>query len=317
MNPRAPLRLSAACALLGLAIAALAPAAASEAPAAVPAAFDLAVTIDDIPWNGARHAPAQQIVRGTEAILAALERHRVRATGFVICDELSRAPRVLDLWRRAGHELGNHTADHLDLNGAAPEAWAASVRRCHDRLARRIGAPPRFFRYPYLREGDKPERQRAARELLATLAVRNAPVSVDNSEWVLAEAYAGAARRGDGAKMTRLADLYVEHMRRAVTHARDVGRDRFGREVRHVLLLHANRLNADHLDRLLETLARDGARFVPLETALADPIYAERDDYVGDRGLSWLYRVAPAQPERWAWDRAEEDAIRAALGITR
>jgi hypothetical protein len=102
-----------------------------------------------------------------------------------------------------------------------------------------------------------------------------------------------------------------------MSHAREVGRERFGRDVRHVLLLHANRLNADHLDRLLETLARDGARFVPLETALADPIYAERDDYVGDRGLSWLYRVAPAQPERWAWDRAEEDAIRAALGITR
>ena len=58
-------------------------------------------------------------------------------------------------------------------------------------------------------------------------------------------------------------------------HAREVGRERFGREVRHVLLLHANRLNADHLDRLLEILARDGARFVPLETALADPIYAE------------------------------------------
>jgi peptidoglycan/xylan/chitin deacetylase (PgdA/CDA1 family) len=292
------------------------PAPAQPAPRAAGAAFDLAVTVDDLPWSGARHVPAQQIVHGTEAILAALDRHRVRATGFVICDELRRAPRVLELWRRAGHELGNHTADHVDLNGAAPETWAASVRRCHDTLARRIGAPPRFFRYPYLREGNTPERQRAARELLAALAVRNAPVSVDNSEWVLAEAYAAAARRGDRAAMSRLADLYLDHMRRAVRHAREVARERFGREVRHVLLLHANRLNADHLDRLLEAVAREGARFVPLDTALADPIYAERDDYVGDRGLSWLYRVAPAQPERWAWDRAEEDAIRAALGIT-
>ena len=145
--------------------------------------------------------------------------------------------------------------------------------------------------------------------------MRNAPVTVDNSEWVLAEAYAAAARRGDRAQMARLGDLYVDHVRRAAGHAREVGRERFGREVRQVLLLHVNLLSADHLDRLLAALAADGARFVPLEQALADPIYAERDDYVGEHGLSWLYRVAPAQPERWAWDRAEEDAIRAALGI--
>jgi len=60
--------------------------------------------------------------------------------------------------------------------------------------------------------------------------------------------------------------------------------------IRRVLLLHANRLNADHLERVLAALRLTGAAFIPLRVAVADAAYALPDPYVGPRGLSWLQR---------------------------
>ena len=66
----------------------------------------------------------------------------------------------------------------------------------------------------------------------------------------------------------------------------------FGRPIAHVLLVHANALNADHLGRLLRVYRRRGYRFVSLDDALADPAYRSPDSYVGRAGTSWLQRWA-------------------------
>jgi hypothetical protein len=70
--------------------------------------------------------------------------------------------------------------------------------------------------------------------------------------------------------------------------------DEFGRPIPQILLAHVNRLNADVLPELLARIARRGYRFVPLETALADPAWATKDLYVGTNGISWLHRFSTA-----------------------
>jgi hypothetical protein len=95
--------------------------------------------------------------------------------------------------------------------------------------------------------------------------------------------------------MRRIADGYLRHMAESFDHFEALSRTLFGREIPQVLLLHANRLNADHFDSVAAILRRRGYRFVRLEDALRDPAYASRDTYVGPRGLSWL--------ERWAATR--------------
>jgi hypothetical protein len=81
-----------------------------------------------------------------------------------------------------------------------------------------------------------------------------------------------------------------------------------GREFPQVLLIHANQLNADLMPALLEMFRRRGYVFVPLDTALADPVYQSPEDYVGRGGFSWIHRwsrtkgMAPkGEPEPPAW----------------
>jgi hypothetical protein len=65
-----------------------------------------------------------------------------------------------------------------------------------------------------------------------------------------------------------------------------------GRELPQILLLHANRLNADAFDGVARMFERRGYRFIPLDQALEDPAYRSPDSYTGAGGITWLHRWA-------------------------
>uniref|UniRef100_A0AAU1ZWD6 Polysaccharide deacetylase family protein n=1 Tax=Streptomyces sp. NBC_00093 TaxID=2975649 RepID=A0AAU1ZWD6_9ACTN len=80
------------------------------------------------------------------ALLSAAEKHGSRVTVFAVGTWLDAHPglarRVLD----GGHELGNHTLRHLDIN-AMPEADAdAEIRGCAERLKTLTGSIGTWFR---------------------------------------------------------------------------------------------------------------------------------------------------------------------------
>jgi peptidoglycan/xylan/chitin deacetylase (PgdA/CDA1 family) len=260
-----------------------------------PAGWQVAVTLDDVPWNGPR--PEGGVHDGTARILATLAAHDAPAVAFVNCEGAT--PQVLDQWRAAGVELGNHHATHADLDKTDPELWLADAHRCTAALP-----GVRWFRYPYLRRGKTPQVRDHVRAELEASGLQIAPVSIDNHEWALASAYA----KGNPAA----ADLYVPHLLAASAHFRSLAVEQHGREVPQILLLHVNQLAADHLDDLLTALEAQGATFVTLETAMADPVYAMPDLYAGPGGISWLYRVSDA-PVTLEWDSAEWERLQGAL----
>ncbi len=279
-----------------------------EEPAPVQAA--IAITIDDLPWIGPVH-PGETPVDATERLLTALRRHDAHAVGFVNCDRTNPRDPILQRWLEAGMRLGNHTAGHLDLNSADLRQWLDGARRCDTFLRELTGDSTILFRYPFLHQGPTPERREAARELLDELGSVNAHVTVDNSDWILAAAYGEAIRAGNQALQQEIGAAFLEHIMEAVRHYQEVAQRKVGRDVPHILLLHANPLVADHLDALLERLQEEGFRFVSTTEALRDPVYRETDDYVGPGGLSWLYRIEPATPEYAAWDDEQAAALNA------
>ena len=65
-----------------------------------------------------------------------------------------------------------------------------------------------------------------------------------------------------------------------------------GREIRQVLLLHVNELNADYVDELVDMVKRRGYEFISIDEALEDTAYLLPDNYTGQTGPSWLHRWA-------------------------
>jgi peptidoglycan/xylan/chitin deacetylase (PgdA/CDA1 family) len=281
----------------------------AEAAGGPPRLPAMAVTIDDLPWIGATR-PGESAGEALQRLIDAIVARGVPAMAFANCDRAGTGAPRFRQWLDAGLELGNHSAAHLDLNRAPLPQWLADVRTCHQMIHQLTGAATVWFRFPFLHQGATAERQDAALSLLEELGSPIAHVTVNNADWVLAVAYAQAVTAGDQARATAIADAFVDHVLRATGHYREVARRKVGRDVAHVLLLHANLLVADNMGRLLDELAARGFRFVSVAVAHQDPVYRAPDGYTGAQGLSWLYRMEPATPEDQAWDDAEAARLR-------
>ncbi|MEJ2482927.1 MAG: polysaccharide deacetylase family protein [Gemmatimonadota bacterium] len=269
----------------------------------------LAITFDDLPWTGGTSGIGRAAaLERTDRLIGQLESRGVPAVGLVTCENLLSDGAAIRRWRQAGFELGNHSFSHRDLNRTDPAVWLSDVRECDDRLHALTRDSIRWFRYPLLHEGATTGVRDSVARALARMGYRNAHVTIDNSEWVLARAYDLAVRRADSLRTAEIANAYVDHLVDAGRHFRSVARNRFGRETGQVLLLHANRLAADHVGTVIDALVADGFVIRSLPEVMTDPIFLEPDGYAGPRGLSWLYRVEPAIEDD-PWDERAEAAI--------
>lgn len=276
----------------------------------IPSTPALALTIDDLPWVGAVRL-GETRDDALRSLMSELRARAVPVIGFANCDRAGAGAPSLRAWVDEGFELGNHTAAHLDLNDAPLGQWLADVRSCHDMVRDITGEPEVWFRYPYLHQGPGAERQEAALQLLEELDSPIAHVTIDNSDWILAVAYGEAVRAGDTARAAAVGAAFVDHIIRATQHYQQVARGKAGRDVPHVLLLHANLLVADHVGTLLDRLRGDhGFSFIGIAAAQRDSIYDRPDEYTGADGLSWLYRMSPATPDQAAWDDREAERLR-------
>jgi hypothetical protein len=138
---------------------------------------------------------------------------------------------------------------------------------------------------------------------------RLAPVTIDNQEWVFAEVYAMAKERGDKATAERVAAAYVTYMEQVFDFFERRSVEIVGYEIKQVLLLHANPLNADHFDELVRMMKRRGYAFITVDRALEDPAYHMPDTYAGPRGLSWLHRWASTKGMKMREEPREPEFI--------
>ncbi|MEM7614941.1 MAG: hypothetical protein AAF245_07830, partial [Pseudomonadota bacterium] len=172
-----------------------------------------------------------------------------------------------------------------------PVGFRAEIARTDPALGACIGVGPRLYRFPFLREGETPAAKAAADQVLGKLGYRNVPVTIDNDEWRFNANYLDALDAGDARAARQIAAAYLTHMQERTQHFQDLARSAFGRDVAHILLLHMNRLNADHLDTLLAWYAAEGWTFITVEEALTDPLFDAPERYTGPRGLSQIERV--------------------------
>jgi peptidoglycan/xylan/chitin deacetylase (PgdA/CDA1 family) len=285
-----------------------------DRPATNDARRTVAVTFDDLPFTGDEGKTSLSELREfTAKLLAALGAHKVPAVGFVnerkLEHEGEKEARItlLKMWTDAGLELGNHTYAHASLYKMPLKAFEKQVVDgepvTRSLLAAR-GMKLRYFRHPFLNTGPDLKTKEAFEKFLARRGYRVAPVTIDNAEWIFAQAYTQALQRGDQETARRIADEYVPYMERMFEFYERMSRELFGREIAQTLLVHANALNADHFGRIIEMMKRRGYTFVTLDEALRDKAYEHRDTYTGEVGISWLQRWAITRGQKFTKEPA-------------
>jgi peptidoglycan/xylan/chitin deacetylase (PgdA/CDA1 family) len=261
----------------------------------------VAVTFDDLPVISLRHDLASQTII-TRKLLHAIKSNRVPAIGFVNENKLltdgtldERRVGFLRMWLDAGLELGNHTFSHPDLNSTSLDVFEQDVIRGEEvtsRLLKARGQRLRYFRHPFLHAGNNIETKRRFEEFLAARGYRTAPVTIDNSEWIFARAYENALLRGDRQMAKRVAEAYIPYMDAKFGYFEQQSLALFGYEMKQILLLHANALNADYFHALAQMMKRRGYNFIKLDDALTDKAYTSPDTYAGPGGITWIHRWA-------------------------
>src|SRR6185436_1647230 len=147
-----------------------------------------------------------------------------------------------------------------------------------------------YFRYPYTNTGPTQEVKESFEAFLRSRGYTNAPFTVEHADYMYNLLWLDARARGDSEGALRVRQAYLEHLDRAFAFFEDLSRDTFGREIPQILLIHANEINADCLDEMLDRLEARGDAFISLDDALLDPAYSTPDEYIGRNGPSWLHR---------------------------
>lgn len=285
----------------------------------------LLVSVDDLPFATARlHPDPAERERITRSLLDVLKKHKVPAVGLVIGGSIEGDRRLLDLWLEAGYELGNHSHGHLNYTRTGAQEYVADVEAGRRELAEALGGRKvRFFRFPFLREGDSEAKLDAMRAYLAESGQRNLPVTIDTQDWSFEEPWVEARRKGDERALARIGEEYQQSLQLEVRTYESLGDELFGRPVPQILLLHANEVGSAQWDRLFAWLKERGYRFANVDEVLADPAFEKPHRYISHFGSSLWDRLAAEQgtekaleavrtlirTQVEAWNRGDLDAF--------
>ncbi|SRR5579862_96916 len=98
----------------------------------------IALTFDDGPHP-----------RLTPKLLAILAQRHVKATFFLIGENVQAHPEIAKQEAEAGYEIGNHSWDHPDLKHLSDEKLRSQMQRTDDAIKAAIGHSPAIMRPPY------------------------------------------------------------------------------------------------------------------------------------------------------------------------
>jgi peptidoglycan/xylan/chitin deacetylase (PgdA/CDA1 family) len=142
----------------------------------------------------------------TRQVLALLAKNNAKITVFAVGTWLTSTPDGARMVRDGGHELGNHTWSHPDLERYQPGPTLTEIERCRDALSTVVGTPGMFFR-------QSQGQHATARELAAAGTAgyaRTLSYDVDSLDWT--DPGAAAIRRAAAAaKAGSVVSMHLGH----------------------------------------------------------------------------------------------------------
>lgn len=259
----------------------------------------VAITIDDLPSHGKLPINTTRLEIAQKMLKTLKNNDIPEVYGFVNGKRLEEGSDLIDvlkLWRKNGFPLGNHTFSHPSLTKSNTEDFEKDID-ANEKLLVSLsnGTNWRYFRYPFLQEGNTLEKRNAIRQYLTKKGYVTAQVTIDFEDWSWNEPYARCLAKADGDSISWLKKTYLKNAVDVLERAKTLSRFLYKRQIKHILLLHIGAFDAEMLEQLIQSYRERGVEFIPLSEAVRDDAYAFDPGHTFDGGAEFIYQVLKAR----------------------
>lgn len=279
---------------------------------------EICITVDDLPYITKYFKDIKKGQYITDRLLTAFKKYGVTALGSVNSGKLITNDEIdydkvsiLNQWLDSGMIFANHTFSHKDYNKVFLIEFRNDILNGElylKYIRPQVKNGKKYFRHPLLHRGDTKEKADSLQYFLDSLGYIVAPVTIDNSDYIFSWAYEKALSTNNDSLAKKIGNDYVNYMCDVMDYYESQSISLLGYNVKHILLTHANLLNADYMDALLKMYCEKGYKFISIDAALKDKCYNElKDEFYKKSGISWLHRWAITMGKRGDFFKGEPE----------
>lgn len=230
---------------------------------------EIAFTFDDSPRFATGHfdGPTR-----SKKLIKQLKLHNIQAAFFSVSKNIDQeGDERLKRYAKAGHIIANHTHTHPDFNKLTHSQYEDNFLQAHKSL-QTYPQFKRWFRFPFLREGNTEKKRNQMRQTLKESNYFNAYITANNYDWHIESLYQKALREGKKVDLKKLRDFYVDVIIEAIEYYDKMAVKHLGRSPKHVLLLHEMDISALFIGELARELKIRKWKIIDPSDAFKDPI---------------------------------------------
>ncbi|HRJ05741.1 MAG TPA: polysaccharide deacetylase family protein [Ignavibacteria bacterium] len=248
----------------------------------------LSVTIDD---PSVETSGSMSWMQRDDALLEALEKNGITAALFVCGKRTDNAEGkvLLSKWNDRGHLICNHSYSHgyFHSKKLSLEAFANDFLK-GDSMINSYSGYSKLFRFPYLKEGDTPEKRDGFRDIMGKSGYRNGYVTIDASDWYINKRLLDTLKSVPDIDVTPYKEYYISHIYNRAMYYDSLAFALTGRHIKHTLLLHHIFINASFLGELLIHFKKYGWELINASDAFTDEIYSSQPQIIpAGESLVW------------------------------
>jgi len=229
-----------------------------------------------------------------QLLLDNLKKHNLRAILFSkgINKETKKGRYVLSSWNDSGHLIANHTYSHPNFNSKLVSLKSFEFELIqNDTIINKYSNYIRYFRFPYLKEGNTAEKVNGFRQFLKQNDYKNGHVTIDASDWYIDSRLVNRLKENPKADISGFRDYYKNHLFNRASFYDSLAFQLTNRRINHVILLHHNLAAALFLDDLIKHFEANGWEVMNADDAYRDSIYNELPDTI-PAGESLIWALA-------------------------
>lgn len=233
-------------------------------------AKELAITFDDSPRHATGYFDGK--TRALKLIEQLKQNDVPQVAFFSVSSRLDdKGIDRLNLYANAGHIIANHTHSHPDFNQLTLAEYRENFLKA-DKALSTFNNYKKWFRFPYLREGNTQQKRDGMRKLLADKGYLNAYITLNNYDWYMENLFQQAIKQGKDVDLERMSRFYVQQLIESIEYYDQLAIKHLGYSPKHVLLLHEMDISALFIGDLVKELREQGWKIISVEDAYTDKI---------------------------------------------